>query len=126
MRCLLAALVLVLFPLTAGAASLKDFDGVWRFDVATTVAESSAAIDDDEKGFMEQSRLVFDVKAGTMLIQAPDEKDEPEKFTLREETREVVVIEKDGMVLQLRPHGQGMAIGEMRDGKLRDVVYFKR
>ena len=125
MRSLIIALALLFLPFDATAAFLAEFDGKWMVDAGTTVAKNPEMAEDKN---IFKLTLVIDAKMKTVGMEGPDGFSTSSAFTLEKEDPSLVRIRTDEeVVLQLSHYSEGqIAVGEVKSGRIRDVLYFKR
>ena len=125
MRKCILILAFTLFPFSAYAVSLNDFDGKWNVDLVTTVKKTPGLNPDDE---LMSLVFVIDAKAKTMRSEFSGRPGAPVAFTVeRENPSEVVVRRVDGKRLRLQPHGNGqLAVSELKDQESLSTMYFTR
>ena len=125
MRKCILVLAFTLFPFSAYAVSLSDFDGKWNVDLVTTV-EKTPGLNPDEE--LLQLIFVIDAKAKTMRTEIPGRPSAPIAFTVeRENPSEVVVRRVDGKRLRLQPYANGqMAVSALKEEESLRTMYFSR
>lgn len=123
MRNLIISLALALLPFSASAASLKDFDGKWSVDLATTLEKTPEMRPDED---MAKVMLTIDATAKTIRTEIPGRQSGPIPFTVeRENATEVLIKRADGRVLKLQPYGKGqLVVGEVKDQQVLGAMYF--
>ena len=125
MRKCILILAFTLFPFSAYAVSLNDFDGKGNVDLVTTVTKTPGLNPDDE---LMSLVFVIDAKAKTMRSEFSGRPGAPVAFTVeRENPSEVVVRRVDGKRLRFQPYGNGqLAVSELKDQESLSTMYFTR
>ena len=107
MRKCILILAFTLFPFSAYAVSLNDFDGKWNVDLVTTVKKTPGLNPDDE---LMSLVFVIDAKAKTMRSEFSGRPGAPVAFTVeRENPSEVVVRRVDGKRMRFAVAVEGEA-----------------
>ena len=125
MRKCILILACMLFPFSAYAVSLNDFDGKWNVDLVTTVKKTPGLNPDEE---LMSLVFVIDAKAKTMRTELSGRPGAPISFAVeRENPSEVVVRRADGKRLRFQPHGNGqLAVSELKDQESLSTMFFTR